>query len=116
MTKHLPKVLPNGEKSNEIIPELNIVSRFNSIYPLTETHKRFYAKDYDTEVTYSKLNGETYKSADSIEAMRNYVNDTMKHHNIDKLTENGAEAVFRSTPTLFTQSSTTFVRASSSCF
>ena len=53
--------IPKSELTNE----LALVNKWNSIYTLTENHKRFYARDYDTEAIYSKLNGETYTFKDN---------------------------------------------------
>ena len=55
------EILVAGElTSNELANELNIANKWNSIFDLTENHTRFYARDYDTERIYSKLNGEVY--------------------------------------------------------
>lgn len=55
------EVLVAGElTSSELADELNIASKWNNIFDLTENHTRFYARDYDTERIYSKLNGEVY--------------------------------------------------------
>ena len=55
------EVLVAGElTSDELRNELNIANKWNSIFNLTESHTRFYARDYDTERIYSKLNGEVY--------------------------------------------------------
>ena len=55
------EVLVAGElTSSELANELAIANKWNSIYNLTENHTRFYARDYDTETIYSKLNGEIY--------------------------------------------------------
>lgn len=52
-------------KVTDLDTELNIVSRFNSLYNLEESHKRFYAKNYDNENMYSKLNKEEYNFKDN---------------------------------------------------
>ncbi len=55
------EILVAGElTSSELANELNIASKWNNIFDLTENHTRFYARDYDTERIYSKLNGEVY--------------------------------------------------------
>ncbi len=58
-------LLPGYLTKNDLANELNIVSKFNSIYPLTENHTRFYARDYDTEAIYSKLDGQVYTFKDN---------------------------------------------------
>ena len=58
-------LIPGALTKEELQPELAIVNKWNSIFTLTETHKRFYAKDYDTETPYSKLNGEVYNFKDN---------------------------------------------------
>ena len=58
-------IIAGAIPQSELTNELNIVSKWNNIYNLTENHKRFYARDYDTEVIYSKLNGETYTFKDN---------------------------------------------------
>lgn len=58
-------LLPGYLTSSDLTSELAIVNKFNQIYPLTENHLRFYAKDYETEVKYSKLNGEVYSFKDN---------------------------------------------------
>lgn len=55
------EILVAGElTSSELSNELAIASKWNNIFDLTESHTRFYARDYDTESIYSKLNGEVY--------------------------------------------------------
>lgn len=58
------EILLPGKITN-LNTELSIVSKFNTMYNLSESHKRFYAKDYDTEVMYSKLNKEVYTFKDN---------------------------------------------------
>ena len=58
-------LLPGALTKEEILPELAIVNKWNNIFTLTENHIRFYAKDYDTEIPYSKLNGEIYTFKDN---------------------------------------------------
>lgn len=58
-------LIPGALTKEELQPELAIVSKWNNIFTLTENHKRFYAKDYDTEIAYSKLNGEIYSFKDN---------------------------------------------------
>lgn len=50
---------------DEIGEELNIAAKWNNIFDLKENHIRVYARDYDTERIYSKLNGETYTFKDN---------------------------------------------------
>ena len=52
----VPAELTSSELSNEIA----IANKWNNIFTFTENHLRFYARDYDTEKKYPKLNGETY--------------------------------------------------------
>ena len=55
------EILVAGELTqSELANELAIANKWNSIYTFTENHLRFYARDYDTEIKYSKLNGEVY--------------------------------------------------------
>ena len=55
------EILLAGELSkSEYQTELNIASKWNNIFDLKENHTRIYARDYDTERIYSKLNGEVY--------------------------------------------------------
>lgn len=58
-------LIPGALTKEELQPELAIVNKWNNIFTLTENHKRFYAKDYDTEIAYSKLNGEIYSFKDN---------------------------------------------------
>ncbi len=58
-------LIPGALTKEELQPELAIVNKWNNIFTLTENHKRFYAKDYDTETAYSKLNGEVYSFKDN---------------------------------------------------
>ena len=51
--------------ASELSNELSIANKWNSIFNLTENHTRFYARDYDTERIYSKLNGEIYTFKDN---------------------------------------------------
>ena len=50
---------------DELNNELQIANKWNSIFNLTENHTRFYARDFDTERIYSKLNGEIYSFKDN---------------------------------------------------
>lgn len=50
---------------NELLTEKSIANKWNSMYPSMDNHLRFYARDYDTERKYSKLNGETYNFKDN---------------------------------------------------
>ena len=50
---------------SELVVEKSIASRWNQIFDLTESHMRFYARDYDTEQKFSKLNGEVYSFKDN---------------------------------------------------
>ncbi len=58
-------LLPGYLTSSEITNELAIAEKFNQIYPITEDHMRFYARDYDTEVKYSMQLGKTYNFKDN---------------------------------------------------
>ena len=58
-------LIPGALTKDELQPELQIANKWNSIFTFNENHKRFYAKDYDTETVYSKLNGEVYSFKDN---------------------------------------------------
>lgn len=58
-------LLPGYLTANELTSEFAIINKFNSIYNLKESHLRFYARDYDTEKKYSKLNGDVYYFKDN---------------------------------------------------
>lgn len=51
--------------SSELSSEIAIANKWNSIYTMTDNHLRFYARDYDTEVKYAKLGGQTYTFKDN---------------------------------------------------
>ena len=53
-------LLPSYLSKDGLDVELNIANKFNNIYPLTESHKRFYSRDYDTSSIVSKLDGDVY--------------------------------------------------------
>ena len=57
----IPAALTSSELSNEI----TIANKWNNIFDLTENHLRFYARDFDTEKKYAKLNGEVYNFKDN---------------------------------------------------
>ncbi len=57
----VPASLSNTELSNE----LNIMNKFNSIYPNLDNHLRFYGRDYDTEKKYNMTTGNTYSFKDN---------------------------------------------------
>ena len=60
------EVLTAGSLTKEQLKdELNIANKWNSIFNLTENHTRFYARDFDTETIYSKLNGAVYSFKDN---------------------------------------------------
>ena len=59
-----------GMPKKQLATEFDIVSDFNSIYKLTEEHDRVYARDYDSERTYSKLDGEKYSFSDYYAILR----------------------------------------------
>ena len=60
------EILVPGELStNRIASEIAIANKWNQIFTLNENHLRFYARDYDTEQKYSKLNGEIYTFKDN---------------------------------------------------
>ncbi len=50
--------------------EFNIMNDFNDIYNLKEEHDRIYARDFDTERVYSKLDGEKYNFSDYYAILR----------------------------------------------
>ena len=58
-------LLAGALSGSDINNELKIVNKWNNIYNLTENHLRVYARDYDTEIKYSKLGGETYTFKDN---------------------------------------------------
>ncbi len=58
-------LIPGYLTKEQLKVELDIVNQFNSLYPLTDNHMRFYARDYVSEVKYSKLNGEIYTFKDN---------------------------------------------------
>ena len=58
-------LVAGGLTSGELTNEYSIANKWNSIFDLTENHTRFYARDYDTERIYSKLNGEVYSFKDN---------------------------------------------------
>ncbi len=58
-------LLAGSLTSDELTNELKIANKWNNIFNLTENHTRFYARDYDTERIYSKLNGEVYSFKDN---------------------------------------------------
>ena len=51
--------------SRELSNEIAIANKWNNIFDLTENHLRFYARDFDTEKKYAKLNGEVYNFKDN---------------------------------------------------
>lgn len=59
-----------GMPKKQLATEFDIVNGFNSIYNLTEEHDRVYARDYDSERTYSKLDGEKYSFSDYYAILR----------------------------------------------
>jgi len=60
------ELLLSGSLTDEqLSSELNIVSKFNDIYPNLDNHLRVYAMDYDTESKHSKLNGQVYDFKDN---------------------------------------------------
>ena len=59
-----------GMPKKQLATEFDIVSDFNSIYKLTEEHDRVYARDYDSERSYSKLDGEKYSFSDYYAILR----------------------------------------------
>ena len=58
-------LLAGSLTSGDLTNELSIANKWNNIFDLKENHMRFYAKDYDTENVYSKLNGEVYSFKDN---------------------------------------------------
>jgi len=57
-------LIPGTLTKDELQPELTIANKWNNIFAFTENHKRFYARDYDSETSFSKLNGEIYTFKD----------------------------------------------------
>ncbi len=53
-------LVPASLTKSELAPEVRVASILRSIYPLTENHTRFYTRHYDTNVNYSKENGQVY--------------------------------------------------------
>ena len=53
-------LVPGELTSSELSNEIAIANKWNNIFTFTENHLRFYARDYDTEKKFPKLNGETY--------------------------------------------------------
>lgn len=51
--------------SSSLYTEKEIANKFNNIYPVRESHLRFYAIDYDTEKKYSMLSSMTYNFKDN---------------------------------------------------
>ena len=51
--------------SSSLYTEKEIANKFNNIYPVRESHLRFYATDYDTEKKYSMLSSMTYNFKDN---------------------------------------------------
>lgn len=58
-------LVPGAYSSSELSPEIQIANKFNSLYPLTENHLRFFATNYDTEQKYNMLLGNTYSFNDN---------------------------------------------------
>ncbi len=58
-------LIAGGLTGSEISSEVAIANKWNNIFTFNEEHLRFYARDYDTEKKYSKLNGETYSFKDN---------------------------------------------------
>lgn len=59
------EILVAGSLSKDALAsELAIANKWNNIFDLKEDHKRFYARNYDNDSIYSKLNGEIYTFKD----------------------------------------------------
>lgn len=58
-------LVPASLSSSELSNELNIMNKFNSIYPNLDNHLRFYGRDYDTEKKYNMTTGNTYSFKDN---------------------------------------------------
>ena len=58
-------LVPASLSSSQLSNELNIMNKFNSIYPNLDNHLRFYGRDYDTEKKYNMTTGNTYSFKDN---------------------------------------------------
>ena len=60
------EVLVAGSLTKEQLKdEIAIASKWDNIYKITENHLRFYARNYDTDGKYAKLDGQTYTFKDN---------------------------------------------------
>ena len=53
-------LVSNQATAKELAPELNLYKEFRKYYKITDNYKRMYSKNYDTDETYEKSNGEVY--------------------------------------------------------
>ena len=53
-------LVSNQATANDLAPELNLYKKFRKFYNITDNYKRIYSKNYDTDETYQKANGEIY--------------------------------------------------------
>lgn len=58
-------LIPASLPASALASEIAIAKAWDGISKITDSHLRFYARDYDSEVKYSKLNGETYSFKDN---------------------------------------------------
>ena len=58
-------LVPASLTSSNLANELEIMHKFNSIYPSLDNHMRFYGRDYDTEKKYNMTTGNTYSFKDN---------------------------------------------------
>lgn len=58
-------LVPASLTSSQLSNELNIMNKFNSIYPKLDNHLRFYGRDYDTEKKFNMTTGNTYNFKDN---------------------------------------------------
>lgn len=58
-------LVPASLSSSQLASELNIISKFNNIYPNLDNHLRFYGRDYDSEKKYNMTTGNTYTFKDN---------------------------------------------------
>jgi len=57
-------LLPARLTVNELKEEHEIANKWDKIYNLKENHMRMYARDYNTDIIYNKINGQTYSFVD----------------------------------------------------
>jgi N-acetylmuramoyl-L-alanine amidase len=57
-------LLPAKLTVDDLKEEHEIIKEWNKIYHLKENHIRMYARDYNTDIIYNKINGQTYSFVD----------------------------------------------------